>query len=266
MSGNFSDERVELGHAIFGLVQPHVGQVQAWNRYYERDHLIAAGTCAPWTMAVQRFLATRRHKSVRYPSENPIANPSSKGLFLAAIWIQKGRFADQQAWVAEQMQVLGAKGRNFDERDVLTTAGYDYLGGAFRDSDGVPPELALDRRYPGVVLSWLQRDRGLSLEAFRDGLVGEVLPELVADSPITMALCFTPLPKADWWPKAAPEVPGVGEWVLVVSFVDADPLEVWDERFAGLGDEVAARGLGSAVFVAPFVAVVPGEDPDLDEP
>src|SRR2546425_9899446 len=42
-----SDRRVELGHAIFALVEPHRGHEVAWNRWYERDHLIAAGSCAP---------------------------------------------------------------------------------------------------------------------------------------------------------------------------------------------------------------------------
>jgi hypothetical protein len=265
MAGNTSDDGIELGHAIFGLVQPHPGHELAWNRYYERDHLIAAGTCAPWTIAVQRWLATGRHRAARYPRENPIAKPFDKGQFSAAIWIQKDRFVEQQTWVAEQMKVLGEHGRTFEQRDVLTTLGYDYLGGAFRDADGVPPELALDRRYPGLVLAWLQRHPERSLEAFRDDLVGEVLPNLLESSPIAMALCFTPLPKADWWPKAAPDAPGVGEWVLVASFVECDPLEIWDDRFARLGELVEAGGLGRTIFVAPFVAIVPGEDPKIED-
>ena len=265
MSEHASNERVELGHAIFGFVEPHAGHELAWNRYYERDHLIAAGACAPWTIAVQRWLATRRHKAVRYPRENPIAQPFDKGSFVAGIWIQRDRLVDQQAWVAEQMAILGAQGRTFEQRDVLTTAGYDYLGGAFRDADGVPAELALDRRYPGIVLAWVERAPGQSLEALRDGLLGDVLPGLLEKSPTAQALCFTPLPKADWWPKASPEVPGVGERVLVVSFVERDPLDVWDECFAGLGAALEGGGCGRTLFVAPFAAVVPGVDPDLEE-
>ena len=78
-----SDLRVELGHAIFGLVDPHRGFVVAWNRYYERDHLVAAGTAAPWTLAVQRWIATRREKALRYPAQNPICDPVERGSFLA---------------------------------------------------------------------------------------------------------------------------------------------------------------------------------------
>ena len=265
MSHHASDERVELGHAIFGFVEPHPGHALAWNRYYERDHLIAAGSCAPWTMAVQRWFATSRHKAVRYPRENEIAQPFDKGTFVAGIWVQKDRLVDQQLWVAEQMAILGAHGRNFEQRDVLTTASYDYQGGAFRDADGVPPELALDRRYGGIVLAWVERSPEHSLEALRDGLLGEVLPGAIEKSPIAQALCFTPLPKADWWPKASPEVPGVGERVLVASFVECDPLEVWSECFAGLGRALEAGGRGKTLFVAPFIPVIPGVDPDLED-
>jgi len=258
-----SDLRVELGHAIFAFVEPHPGHELAWNRYYERDHLIAAGACAPWTIAVQRWLATRRHKEVRYPRESPIARPVQKGSFLAAIWIQRERLVEQQAWVAEQMAVLAARGRGFERRDVVTTASYDYLGGAFRDSDGVPPELALDRRYPGIVLAFVERAPGRSLDALRDSLVDEVLPSLLEESPIAQSLCFTPLPKADWWPKAAPEVPGVGDRVLVACFVERDPLDAWDDGFAGLGAALEAAG-ARTLLVAPFVPVTPGVDPHLD--
>ena len=259
-----SDLRVELGHAIFALVEPHRGHEVAWNRWYERDHLPAAGAFAPWTMATQRWLATRREKALRYPQQNPICQPAERGTFLAALWIQRGRYEDQQAWVAEQMRTLAAQGRNFDQRDVLSTAGYDYLGGVRRDADGVPPELALDRRYPGVVLVWSERRPGAPLDELRGWLAGELLPELVEKSPIAMALLFTPKPKASWWPKAAPEVPGVGERILVACFVEEEPAACFERRFAELGASLDAGGRGRTLLVAPFVPVVPGADPPLD--
>ncbi|MCH2172796.1 hypothetical protein MK489_18630 [Myxococcota bacterium] len=260
-----SDERVELGHAIISFVEPHPGYELAWNRWYERDHLIAAGTGAPFTMALQRWLATRRHKAVRVPHDNPIAQPPERGTFLAAMWIQKDHLVDQQAWVAEQMKMLAEQDRNFDQRDVLSTASWDYLGGALRDPDGVPPELALDRRYEGIVLVWLECRSGTSPQALSEALRDQVLPSILDQSPIAQALCFTPLPKADWWPKAAPEVPGVGTRVLVACFVECDPLDAWSEHFAELTSDLEAEGLCEVLLVAPFVASVPGVDPDLDE-
>jgi len=260
-----SDLRVELGHAIWALVEPHRGHERAWNRWYERDHLPAAGGCAPWTMSTARWLATRREKALRYPERNAICQPVARGSFLAALWLQKGRYEDQQHWVAEQMRILAARGRNFEQRDVLSTAGYDYLGGVLRDADGVPPELALERRYPGLVLVWTERAPGSSLGDLHAWLAGDCLPGLVEKSEIAMALCFTPKPKASWWPKAAPEVPGVGERILVACFVEQQPAACFERRFAALGPAIDAAGPGRTLLVAPFVPVVPGTDPPLDE-
>jgi hypothetical protein len=259
-----SDRGTALGHAIFAFVEPHRGHEIAWNRWYERDHLIAAGACAPWTIATQRWIATRREKALRYPERNPICEPLSRGSFLAAIWIQKGRYDDQQLWVAEQVKVHAANGRNFDHRDVLTTAGYDYLGGALRDADGVPPELALDRRYAGVVLVWTERKPDTSIDALAGWLARDLLPGAIEKSPIAMALCFTPKPKAAWWPKAAPEVPGVGERLVVACFTERDPADCFEQHFAPLGAAIDAGGHGRTLLVAPFAALVPGVDPPVE--
>ena len=258
-----SDERVELGHAIFSLMQPHAGHELAWNRWYERDHLIAAGSLAPYTMATQRWLATAPHKAIREPRQNPIANPSESGTFLATMWIQKNHLADQQAWVAEQMKRLAEQDRTYEERDVLFAGTWDYLGGALRDPDGVPPELVLDHRYSGLVLTWLECSPGQSLEELRDALLHDALPDRLENSAVAQALCFTPLPKSDWWPKAAPEVPGVGVRILVACFVESDPLDIWQTDFADLGKALEDRTRGRSLLIAPFVPVVPGVDPDI---
>jgi hypothetical protein len=259
-----SDLRVELGHAIFALVEPHRGFERAWNRWYERDHLPAAGACAPWAFSTARWVATRREKALRYPRENPVCRPVERGSFLAAIWIQRGRYEEQQAFVAERMRVLAAHGRGFEQRDVLSTAGWDYLGGVLRDVDGVPPELALERRYPGLVLVWSERRPERALGELSGWLAGELLPALVEKSPIAMALLFTPKPKASWWPAAAPEVPGVGDRVLVACFVEEEPAACFERRFAELGAGLDAGGRGRTLLVAPFVSLVPGSDPPLD--
>src|SRR5262245_58703385 len=253
-----SDLRVELGHAIFGLVDPHRGHEIAWNRYYERDHLVAAGIVAPWTLAIQRWVATRREKALRYPATGPIADPTSRGTFLATIWIQQGRYDDQQLWVADQMKILAQHGRTFEKRDVITIAGYDYLGGALRAADGVPPELALDRRYPGLVLAWAERRPGHSLEELRRWLTTELLPGVVEKSEIAMALCFTPRPKAPWWPKAAPGTSGAAFGILVAVFGEAHPIAGCDPRFAPPRPASDARGRTRTRLEPPRVRGLPG--------
>ena len=48
-------------------------------------------------------------------------------------------------------------------------------------------------------------------------------------------------------------------------FLEEDAVSVWDERFAGLGDDFAAAGLGQVVFASPFRATEPGTDAFTDE-
>lgn len=260
-----SDERVALGAGIFGFVEPHRGHEAAFNRWYERDHLVAAGAMAPWTISTQRWVATRELKALRYPKDNPIAQPAERGSYLSAIWVQAGRFDEQQAWVAEQMAMLARTNRGFDHRDVISTASYDYRGGAFRDADGVPAEMALDRRYPGIVLAWLERAPDTPIQVFERGLIDDTLPAFLAGSPIAMALVFSPKPKAAWWPKAAPEVPGIGSRLLIAFFSEANPRECFAPHLSSLGERIADSKRGRALLVAPFIPVVAGTDRYSDE-
>jgi hypothetical protein len=259
-----SDLGVTLGHAIWAFVEPHEGHEVEFNRWYERDHLLAAGSMTPWTLAIQRWVARPALRALRYPAENPIADPVTRGIYLGAIWIQQERIEEQQAWVSEQLEVFAKNDRNFQHRDVLTTAPYDVAGVVRRDPDGVPPELALDRRYPGVVLTWTERTEGSSLEALIGALMEDVLPRRHVGSPIAMTLAFTPRPKPSSWPAAVPEVPGVGDRVLLASFLDETPAQVW-EHFEDLGERIDATGTGRTLLVAPFEPVVPGEDIPAEE-
>ena len=254
-----SDLGVTLGHAIWAFVEPHVGYEVAFNRWYERDHLIAAGSATPWALGVQRWVARPALRALRYPEKNPIADPVTRGIYLGAIWIQEGRIEDQQAFVSGQLDIFAKHDRNFVHRDVLTTAPYDVAGVVRRDPDGVPPELALERRYPGLVLTWTERNPGSRFEALCSALMEDVLPARHAGSPIAMTLAFTPRPKPASWPAAIPEVPGVGERILLASFLDQHPADAW-KHFEDLGERIEATGTGRTLLVAPFEPVVPGED------
>ena len=259
-----SDLGVDLGSAIFSLHDPHPGHERDFNRFYERDHMYAGGTLAPWTIATGRWVATRGLKALRYPAQGPFG-PATAGSYLTMFWIQAGRLGDQQAWVSEQMPRLAAHGRTFDDRSVQTATAYDYLGSAERDVDGVPPYLALDHRYPGQVWAVLERSPDVALADFTAWLTGDHLPGLLAATPAALACCFTPRPKEPWWPAAAPEVPGVGDRVMVACFVEDDPRRCWDAVFAGWGDALAASGRGRALLVAPFIPTVIGTDRYADE-
>ncbi len=257
---------VDLGAAIFALHDPLRGHEVAFHRYYERDHMYAAAIMAPWTIAGQRFIATHDLKALRYPSSGPFG-PATAGSFLTAYWIQDGRLADQQSWVAEQMLELNAGGRTFSERTVQTATAYDLVGTWERDVDGVPPWLALDHRYPGLVWLVVERTPATPLEDLAEGLCDGVFPDEFGanSSPVAMAVLFTPRPKEPWWPPAAPDVPGVGERIMVALFLEDDPRTAWDVYFDGLGASIERRGHGRALLVAPFIPTVPGTDRHLDQ-
>jgi len=254
---------VALGAAIFALRDPHSGHEAGFSRWYERDHMYAGGVLAPWTMGAARWVATAELKKLRYPDPGPFG-PAAAGSFLASYWIQAGRLEEQQQWVAATLADLGPD-RQFRERDVQTATTYDVLGCWRRDADGVPPFLALAHGYPGVVWVVAERSPSIALDTFAARLLDSVAPALWAESPVAMAVACSPRAKEPWWPAAAPEVPGVGERVMLACFVETDPTDVWDELFVPLGRRLLDSGLGRALLVAPFVAVVPGTDRYVDE-
>ncbi|MEO8694859.1 MAG: hypothetical protein ABI658_15135 [Acidimicrobiales bacterium] len=255
---------VDLGSGIFALHDPHPGHERDFNRYYERDHMYAACILAPWTIAGTRFVATADLKRLRYPADGPFG-PIQEGSYLTMYWIVAGKLDEQQAWVSDQMKLLNAAGRTFDQRSVQTATSYDYLGSWRRDPDGVPPFQALDRRYSGVVWVAVERTGDESVADLAQWLADDFLPAHFASSPVEVAPMFTPRAKEPWWPAAAPEVPGVGERVFITFFLDGDVRQIWPEHFAGLGDELAATNRCRTLMVAPFIPTVPGTDRYTDQ-
>jgi hypothetical protein len=258
------DGPVRLGAGIFALHDPHRGYEREFHHFYERDHMYAAAILAPWTIAGQRFVATAELKAMRYPEEGPFG-PVRDGSFLTMYWITEDHLGDQQAWVNEQMQLLTAAGRQFAERSVQTATTYDYLGSWERDAGGVPPFLALDHRYESAVWAVVERSTDESVTDLAQWLAGTFFPARFASSPVALATMFTPRPKEPWWPAAAPEVPGVGERVVVAFFLEADVHEAFTPWFEKLGDDLAAVGRARALFVAPFIPTIPGTDAYIDQ-
>jgi hypothetical protein len=277
---------VELGHAIFALHDPHPGYEVAFNHWFERDHMYSAAIMAPWTIAGFRYVATKALKDLRYPEDGPFGGPSRRGSFLTAYWIQQGRLDEQQLWVADQMAKLNADPtRTSEHRDttnapshsgrpaatkgsrsaVITATSYDYLGGMVLDAEGVPPELALDRRYPGLVWTVVERTPETPLDDLVRWLLDEPVATAAAGTLTSMVLAFTPRPKPSWWPAAAPEVQGVGDRIMLAHFLDTEPKRIWTPQFAGLGDAIDRSGKARTLLAAPFNATVPGTDRYCDQ-
>ena len=251
---------VTLGSILFTVVEPHPGHEVAYNRWYERDHFYAGCMIGPGILAGRRFVAPRPYKELRYPDASPIAPDRLTGSYLALYWIERGMQDEWGTWAAKQVHALHRAGRMFAERDHVHTKMYRYRWGTFRDPDGVPPELALDHPYAGLAVLFVEADDGDDRDGLGERLRDDHLPGLLAGSPAAMALAFTPVPIPDDAPADVPRVAEDERRILVLAFLEADPLRVWGERFAGEGDALASEGLGRVVWASPFIPTVPGTD------
>jgi hypothetical protein len=253
-----SESPVKLGSILFTLVEPHAGHEVAYNRWYERDHFYAGCLVGPGILSGARFVSTRDLKALRYPSDNPITPSPDAGSYLALYWIERSMQNEWGTWAAKEVHRLHAEERMFAERDHVHTKMYRYRGGSFRDADGVPPELALDRRYPGLVTAFFEaiEDRDAAINALKER------EDLVRGSAAEMCLFFTAVPIPSDAPGDVPRITGDESRFLTLWFLDQSPSEVWTDRFAALGDDV--KDTARLIWASPFIPTVPGTDTYTD--
>ena len=261
----FEHDAIRLGSLLVTLVEPHKGHEVAYNRWYERDHYFSGCMIGPWNLAGGRFVATADCKERRAAElgENEITGDPKRGSYLAIYAVQDGKYKEWVQWAGAQVMWLHENGRMFAEREHVHTQMYKYRWGAFRDDDGVPAELALDHRYPGLVAVYGEAtdDDPAALEAW---LKDDFLPSKQAGSPIAMTLHSTPR-ELRQGPADVPRNEGSARKFLHLHFLEADPLEAWDAHFAGISKELAASGLGRVEFASPFRATVYGTDTYTDQ-
>ncbi|MBX3312710.1 MAG: hypothetical protein KF906_00185 [Actinobacteria bacterium] len=255
-SGKTAERPVRLGGALVTLVEPHRGHEVAYNRWYERDHSLAGCMIGAWTIGMARFVATADLKKLRYPVGSPVAPDPEVGSYLALYWVLAGKFGEWMRWGSEQVKWLHEADRMFDERDHVHTLMYKFRT-EFEEPDGVPVELALEHRSPYLVLVIGEPAEGTTLDDVDAWFRSRPLPGVVGAE-----LTAIPLPG-----DAAKGVraDSAENRFCQLWFVDDDLPQVWDERFAGLGEEFAAAGLGELVYVSPFRATVPGTDTYADQ-
>ncbi len=234
---------VKLGSMLFTLVEPHAGHEVAYNRWYERDHFYAGCMVGPWLFAGRRWVATAPLKDLRTGTRTDLFGDARLGSYLAVYWVLEGKHDDHFAWALEQVQWLHANGRMFGERDHIHTLLYDYTDIARRDGDGVPPELALDHPYAGLVAVIVER--------------GTPLPPLGGGSPIDLALAFDPIPLPEDAPVTQPGMDGLDQRQMQLWFLDRDPAEAWPRLASDLRNGV--------LWAAPFIPTVPGTDRYADQ-
>jgi hypothetical protein len=254
---------VKLGSILFTLVEPHRGHEVDYNRWYERDHFYAGCLVGPGILAGARFVATRPYKELRQLPTTAITDDPMRGSYLALYFIERSQQDEWGTWGAKEVHRLHKADRMFPHRDHVHTKMYRFRGGAFRDGDGVPPELALDHRFPGLVTTILEADdRDATAEWLRD----EYLPGALGNAPsAAMCLVFTPVPIPDAAPKDIPRDPTDAQRLLLMWFVDRDPADVWEAEFSGIAKELDATGRAKTLFAGPFIPTVPGTDTYTDQ-
>jgi hypothetical protein len=250
------DRQIRVGSLLFTMVEPHQGHEVAYNRWYERDHFYAGCMVGKWQFAGARYVATKDCKQRRYPADSPITPDPMVGSYLAIYWVLDGHHDDWNVWGVEQVNWLHANDRMFEERDHIHTALYEYAGEANAPRSTMPVELALDRAYPGLIVLIGEMAEGVSADKVTDWLQARPCP---AD----VALVGTPLPLRGDRPADVPDTQADNR-VLMLAWVDGDPLAAFDRDIVGLGEAFARAGLGQIVFASPFLATIPGTDTYTD--
>jgi hypothetical protein len=252
---------IKLGTILFTMVEPKRGREVEYNRWYERDHFYAGCMIGEFCFAGRRFVATRELKELRTVPDPSFVKDAETGSYLALYWILAGHDDAWNQWGVDQVNVLHKAGRMFADRDHIHTLLYTYQWAVRRDPDGVPPELALDHPYGGLVALVGETD-GPAMES--TWLKEEWVPSVVQASGADLGMVFTPIPLLGDAPGDVPRnQPSPGRF-LSLFFLPNDPRGVWESSFATAGDTLAAAG-GSLTWAGPFIPTIPGTDTYTDQ-
>jgi hypothetical protein len=258
---------VVIGSALITMVEPHEGHEHAYNRWYEDDHFYSGAMAMPWMFAGRRWVAPVRLQALRYPDDSLIAQPLSTGKYISLYWITDGRYDDHMRWTVATNQRLLPDGRVYLDRTHVYTSFQSYLGAVYRDEGGPRDIHSLDYPYRGLVVEVV--DATDDRDALERWLRDECLPERlqgspISQSPVAMTLLFAPNPLPADKMSYVEDVPGLDRRLTLLSFTEVPPDECVD-AWQGLGDAVAASGLGRVELAAPFSPTLPGTDTYVDE-
>jgi hypothetical protein len=231
---------VAIGTAIVAYIEPHEGQAEAFNRWYERDHMYAATTAGPGAFAGARWIATSACKAVRPPDATWFGDPA-RGSFLTTVWLLDGSQSEWDTWVAGQMEKLRAGAdRMFAGRDHLHTAVYRFVS-EVRAANGTSAATALDHPFGGVIAIAVGAARGAPCAS---SIVGTEVSVAAVLTPERVIMAEAEAPPHD----------------LVLGFTPGDPIAAWHARVAP-----ALAAIPNVGFASPFVRTIPGTDTHVDE-
>jgi len=142
---------------------------------------------------------------------------------------------------------------------------YMHQWAALRDADGVPPEVALDRGFPGVAMVLSERPEGVSAEERTRFMLEDRLPHALPGSTAALCLSLTPLELPKTSPAYRAPEPGFDRRHLEIYFLDETPEVGWANEIAPLGPALEGAGMGEVLFTAGFIPTVPGTDRYVDE-
>ncbi len=265
-SGGVTDDPIRIGTMLYTLVEPHRGHEVAYNRWYERDHFYAGCQIGAYNFSGARFVATAPLKALRTPvgEEALVADPAV-GSYLGVYYVLDGHHDEWNRWAVDQVNTLHAAGRMFEQRDHIHTGLYHFEWEHRRDEDGVPAELTLDRRFPGMVSVFVEAAEGVSSEAVAEWYRREFLPAVLPGTAVATVLAFSPLPLLADAPGDVPRDDAASSRTLLLFFVEDAPEGSWEGVFAPQDEALGAAGLGRILWASPFLGTVPGTDTYTDQ-
>lgn len=271
------DPHVDLGHLMIAIAEPDRDALEVYHRWFEREHMYQAVLIGPGAFAAERYVATRGLIALRFPRdaapEDRVFREVDLGAFVALYYLARGTDDEHFAWSYGQTARLAAADRTNADRELVLTWLCDFRGRVARGGESVPEEIALDHRYEGLAMIWVEAASAdaAGVDRLAEWLEREALPKTITGSPIDQVLLFDPRdfppPPADVpiTPGSIAPNPWTGRGLLLLAFLDASPAAVWSDRFVALGREVEASGLGTVRLAAPFLPVDRGTRRYLDE-
>ena len=257
---------------LYTLVEPHRGHQVAYNRWYERDHFYAGCQIGAYNFAGARFVATAAAEGAALPRPGRgrpgalVADPQI-GSYLGVYYVLDGHHDEWNRWAVDQVNVLHAAGRMFDERDHIHTGLYRFEWEHRRDEDGVPAELTLDHRFPGMVSVFVEPTRGRPAPSrSATGTASEYLPSVLPGIDGGHRAGLQPAAPAGRRPRRRP--PRRASWTsgcCCSASSTRTPPDRGTAVFAGQDEAVADSGLGRVLWASPFIGTVPGTDTYTDQ-
>jgi hypothetical protein len=265
-SGGVTDDPIRIGTMLFTLVEPHRGHEVDYNRWYERDHFYAGCQIGAFNFSGARFVSTADLKALRFPTgESALVADPEAGSYLGVYYVLAGHHDEWNRWAVDQVNTLHAAGRMFEHRDHIHTGLYRFAWEARRDQDGVPAELTLDHRFPGMVSVFVEAAEGVGPEEIADWFQNRFFPDVLPGSPVASVLAYTPIPLLADAPGDVPRDEVADRRTLLMFFVDEAPEAAFGSVIVPQETALAEAGLGRIQWASPFIPTVPGTDRYTDQ-